>query len=312
MKIYVSTRNRNRRNSRGIEADTSSFSDLTERQLLEEYKQRDDDIAQTVNRQLGYTVVSDSSELDIVLEHLGSNRRSGVNVYTYMTIKDAIKLYFTSLHKFDNSKFYHADCPYTQEQFNEYLPGFSLSDTIRVQLFNYWLPYIMNGDWTIQESLTKRHSMMYTHTESYFFHPRENKDALHDAQFNFASFAIAINGEYNRSRKAKADGIDWMQLVQTLQEEYDDGINSIDEQTECGNVLSSICIKLEESLHTYGEAEIQAGYGDYVLLDSETGDELYSLDYEDYCMTVIQIALNSKTLRTFNMRMKKQYLAWIS
>lgn len=107
---------------------------------------------------------------------------------------------------------------------------------------------------------------------------------------------------YKSSRNSK-----WMNIVDTLESESNEGINSIYEQTEAGNYIDSIVQSIEDSLGIWSEPSIQAGHGIIEFLDKNTDEVLLTKDYEEYCDDIIDMAIASKSKKGFMSQLKQYY-----
>lgn len=115
-------------------------------------------------------------------------------------------------------------------------------------------------------------------------------------------FIKYCKANYKSSRESK-----WMIIVDALQSEGDEGINSIYEQTEAGSYIDSIAQSVEDSIGIWSQPSIQGGHGIIEFLDKDTDEVLLRKDYEDYCDDIIDMALQSKSKKDFISRLKQYY-----
>ena len=76
--------------------------------------------------------------------------------------------------------------------------------------------------------------------------------------------------------------------------EFEDGINSIYEQTSAGSYIDSLAQSVENEIDIYAEPSIQGGQGTVTFRDSNTDEVLLEKDYQEFCNDIIDMALESK------------------
>lgn len=112
---------------------------------------------------------------------------------------------------------------------------------------------------------------------------------------------------YKHSVVAARSNPEWMNIIDNLESESDEGINSIYEQTEAGSYIDNIVQTVENSLGILSEYSVQWGHGIVEFLDEDTDEVLWRTDYEEYCDDIINMSLQSKSKKDFISRLKQYY-----
>lgn len=89
--------------------------------------------------------------------------------------------------------------------------------------------------------------------------------------------------------------------------EFEDGINSIYEQTSAGSYIDSLAQSVENEIDIYAEPSIQGGQGTVTFRDSNTDEVLLEKDYQEFCNDIIDMALESKSKQSFVSALKNYY-----
>lgn len=97
-----------------------------------------------------------------------------------------------------------------------------------------------------------------------------------------------------------------MSLVDKLQSEAENGIDSLYEQTSAGEKLESLCNVVEDKLGTWLEPSIQGGMGSIMFYSTKDDSVLADdYDYQEYNEEVLNLAFDSKTQREFQTKYKQ-------
>jgi len=100
----------------------------------------------------------------------------------------------------------------------------------------------------------------------------------------------------------------WKGLRNQLEQESNDGIDSLYSQTDAGEELEKIQQEVEDTLGVVLEPSTQMGMGGIWFYSSDFKQKLAeNYDYQMFNEDVIELAIQSKTKATFK-KMYKQYL----
>jgi len=106
----------------------------------------------------------------------------------------------------------------------------------------------------------------------------------------------------------KSKRINWKSLVNNLQREAEDGIDSLYKQTDAGSKLESIQQEVENALGIWLEPSVQAGRGGIWFRSSEDDSTLVSnYDYQTFNEDTVDMAIESKNKTEY----KKRYKAYL-
>jgi len=104
-------------------------------------------------------------------------------------------------------------------------------------------------------------------------------------------------------KPTKQKRLNWKSLVNQLQREAEDGIDSLYKQTDAGSKLESIQQEVENALGIWLEPSIQAGRGGIWFYSSEDDSTLASnYDYQTFNEDTIDMAIESKNKTEFKKR----------
>lgn len=107
---------------------------------------------------------------------------------------------------------------------------------------------------------------------------------------------------YKPARKSK-----WMKLVDQLESESNNGINSIYEQTDSGTYIDKLAQKVESEIGVWGEPSTQGGSGEIVFHDADSDEQIARMDYSTYCDEILDLAIGSTSEKDFISSLKSYY-----
>lgn len=186
--------------------------------------------------------------------------------------------------------------------------------------------YVVVYDYTIDiDNITETELISYVE-RSFHKYLKDNIELLYDPELftiksepaydshsDYGKFKNICNefikyceATYKINRKSK-----WMNIVDKLESERDEDINSIYEQTEAGSYIDGIAQQVEKQIGIYGEPSTQSGHGIIEFRDINTDDILMTQDYKEYCEDVISMALNSNSVKGFKIHLEQYYYKMI-
>lgn len=93
--------------------------------------------------------------------------------------------------------------------------------------------------------------------------------------------------------------MNWEELKHQLDTDIENGYDPLYEQTQSGQYLQDLCIKVEDELGIWGEPSIQAGQGTILFMTIDDDDVIFDMDYETFNSTVLDIAFDSNSEGSF-------------
>ena len=103
----------------------------------------------------------------------------------------------------------------------------------------------------------------------------------------------------------------WAATTYQLRDEWEAGIDSIDEGTSAGSIISDISLEVEDKLGITSEPSIQAGVGSMNFFDSYDGDLLFEEDYQTFNEILVELATESSSKTVFKKKLEKWYRSMI-
>lgn len=98
----------------------------------------------------------------------------------------------------------------------------------------------------------------------------------------------------------------WDDLISQLNDDLDENVDPIYEQTESGRTLENVCLEVEDSMNLYVEPSIQGGVGGVWIYDNTDNSTLVEdYDYELFNSGIIDIALSSNNKSNFKQKYKE-------
>lgn len=97
----------------------------------------------------------------------------------------------------------------------------------------------------------------------------------------------------------------WSDLLNSLENELDDGIDPLYDLTDAGEQLQELMVEVEDKLGILVEPSIQAGSGGVWIYDKLYETIVEDYDYEQFNEEGIDIALSSKGPEEFKQKYKK-------
>lgn len=104
----------------------------------------------------------------------------------------------------------------------------------------------------------------------------------------------------------------WKNIVNQLNSEAEDGVDSIYEQTDAGVTIDNIAKGVEDLLNIDSEVSIQGGNGSIYFYSKDTGEELSEIDYQEFCDDIISLAMESSSKKEFVSKLKSYYDYYLS
>lgn len=104
--------------------------------------------------------------------------------------------------------------------------------------------------------------------------------------------------------------VDWAEIINELESEIDDNINSIYEQTSAGSYIDDIAQEVESDMGIRGEPSIQGGMGS-IIFYNEDDDVIYEADYEEFCNDIIDLAMDSESEQSFRSKLSSMYKQFV-
>lgn len=93
--------------------------------------------------------------------------------------------------------------------------------------------------------------------------------------------------------------MNWRELQQQLDNDIENGYDPLYEQTQSGEYLQDLCVKVEDELGIWGEPSIQAGHGTISFMTINGDDSVFDMDYETFNSNIIDIAFDSDSEKDF-------------
>lgn len=160
--------------------------------------------------------------------------------------------------------------------------------------------FVSDPYWVIRESIAK-------HTEDPDLLSKLSKDSDEDVK----SEAKHRMKKLGLTTHRRSNG--WGDLISNLNNDLDEDIDPIYEQTEAGKILENVCLEVEDSMNLYVEPSIQGGVGGVWIYDNTDNSTLVEdYDYESFNSRVIDIALSSTNKSNFKQKYKKYLQNMIS
>lgn len=137
-------------------------------------------------------------------------------------------------------------------------------------------------------------------------------DAFGKIYIKFNDKEVARTLQYSDLRDFYRSKRTWADNMEDLQSEWESGVDSIDEGTSAGSLVSDISLEVEDKLGITSEPSIQAGIGSINFFDSSTGDHLFEEDYQTFNDMLVELATESSSKAVFKKKLEKWYRYMIS
>ena len=99
----------------------------------------------------------------------------------------------------------------------------------------------------------------------------------------------------------------WADNMEDLQSEWESGVDSIDEGTSLGSLISDISSEVEDKLGIISEPSVQGGQGKIEFFDASTNDLLAEEDYQVFNDMLIETAIDSRSKSAFKKKLERWY-----
>lgn len=136
-------------------------------------------------------------------------------------------------------------------------------------------------------------------------HP--NYDAFGNIDIKFNDKEVARTLQYSDLRDFYRSKRTWADNMEDLQSEWESGVDSIDEGTSLGSLISDISTEVEDKLGIISEPSVQGGQGKIEFFDASTNDLLAEEDYQVFNDMLIETAIDSRSKSAFKKKLERWY-----
>lgn len=135
--------------------------------------------------------------------------------------------------------------------------------------------------------------------------PRYDASGKIDIKFNDKEVVMTL--QYSDLRDFYRSKRTWADNMEDLQSEWESGVDSIDEGTSLGSLISDISIEVEDKLGIISEPSVQGGQGKIEFFDASTNDLLAEEDYQVFNDMLIETAIDSTSKSAFKKKLERWY-----
>lgn len=132
-------------------------------------------------------------------------------------------------------------------------------------------------------------------------------DAFGKIDIKFNDKEVARTLQYSDLRDFYRSKRTWADNMEDLQSEWESGVDSIDEGTSLGSLISDISIEVEDKLGIISEPSVQGGQGKIEFFDASTNDLLAEEDYQVFNDMLIETAIDSRSKSAFKKKLERWY-----
>lgn len=132
-------------------------------------------------------------------------------------------------------------------------------------------------------------------------------DAFGNIDIKFNDKEVARTLQYSDLRDFYRSKRTWADNMEDLQSEWESGVDSIDEGTPLGSLISDISIEVEDKLGIISEPSVQGGQGKIEFFDASTNDLLAEEDYQVFNDMLIETAIDSRSKSAFKKKLERWY-----
>lgn len=135
--------------------------------------------------------------------------------------------------------------------------------------------------------------------------PRYDASGNIDIKFNDKEVVMTL--QYSDLRDFYRSKRTWADNMEDLQSEWESGVDSIDEGTSLGSLISDISTEVEDKLGIISEPSVQGGQGKIEFFDASTNDLLAEEDYQVFNDMLIETAIDSRSKSAFKKKLERWY-----
>lgn len=110
----------------------------------------------------------------------------------------------------------------------------------------------------------------------------------------------------SRRQYIRASSSRWDSIIDELRDEYyEQDIDSLYEMTRAGQYIQDICLRVEGELDLFTETSTRGWMGSITFYNNDDGDELATLDIQNFDEAVLNLAVESSSEAEFASRYKR-------